>query len=185
MVKVCSHTTAPQKSLLEKMTSGAYLGEIAFEMISAACQENIFSKAFAEEFSKLSFVSTADFDQILPDMQTESNGKKIMPSHLMPALQKGTSEDLELLKIFLESIISRSAFLTAEAIYAAILDADKNEKNLSEPVCIACNGSTFWKTPLLKEKAESRIKSLFSADFEIIKIDDDITKGSFAAAFIQ
>lgn len=183
-LRVCSHTTEPGKSLLEKMTSGAYLGELAFEMISSACQENIFSKAFAEEFSKLSFVSTADFDQVLLPRQT-SDSKKIMLSHLMPALEKGASEDSQILKTFLKSIISRSAFLTAEAIYAAILDADKNEKDSAAPVAIACNGSTFWKTPLLKEKVESRLKELLSTDFEIIQIDDDITKGSFAAAFIQ
>ncbi len=182
---VCKRTTLPQQSLLEKMSSGAYLGEIAFEMIKSACQDNIFSKACIEEFSKLSFVSTADFDQILLSQQPVSENKKIMPSHLMPALQKGTSEDLQILKSFLDSIISRSAFLTAEAIYAAILDADKNEKNTAAPVAIICNGSTFWKTPLLKEKVESRLKELLSTDFEIIQIDDDITKGSFAAAFIQ
>ena len=183
-LRVCSHTTEPGKSLLEKMTSGAYLGDLAFEMLNSAYQENIFSKAFAEEFSKLSFVSTADFDQILLPRQT-SDSKKIMPSHLMPALEKGTSEDSQILKTILESIITRSAFLTAEAIYAAILDTDKNEKDSAAPVAIACNGSTFWKTPLLKEKVESRLKELLSTDFEIIKIDDDITKGSFAAAFIQ
>ena len=183
-LRVCSHTTEPGKSLLEKMTSGAYLGELAFEMINSACQENIFSKAFAEEFSKLSFVSTADFDQILLPRQI-SDSKKIITSHLMPALEKGTSEDSQILKTILESIITRSAFLTAEAIYAAILDTDKNEKDSAAPVAIACNGSTFWKTPLLKEKVESRLKELLPTDFEIIKIDDDITKGSFAAAFIQ
>lgn len=183
-LRVCSHTTEPVKSLLEKMSSGAYLGDLAFEMINSACQENIFSKAFAEEFSKLSFVSTADFDQILLPRQT-SDSEKIMTSHLMPALEKGTSEDSQILKTILESIITRSAFLTAEAIYAAILDTDKNEKDSAAPVAIACNGSTFWKTPLLKEKVESRLKELLPTDFEIIKIDDDITKGSFAAAFIQ
>ena len=44
-LKVCKKTTLPQQSLLEKMSSGAYLGEIAFEMIKSACQENIFCVA--------------------------------------------------------------------------------------------------------------------------------------------
>ena len=52
-------------------------------------------------------------------------------------------------------------------------------------VCITCNGSTFWKTPLLKETAEAQLKALLQQPFEIIQIDDDITKGSFAAAFID
>lgn len=68
-------------------------------------------------------------------------------------------------------------------IFAAILSADKKNEKL--PVCISCNGSTFWKTPLLKETIENRLKKLLSTDFKILKIEDDITKGTFAAAFTE
>ena len=64
-----------------------------------------------------------------------------------------------------------------------IASTDKEKGEL--PLCIACNGSTFWKTPLLKESTEAQLKTLLQQPFEIIQIDDDITKGSFAAAFIN
>jgi len=180
---VCSRTNQPKQSLLEKMTSGAYMGEISFEMIKTACREKLFSEAFISEIEKLSFISTADFDEVLIDRKQSTEKTGTMPSHLMAAIEKGNDEDLQLLKELLTAIISRSANLTAETICAAALSSDKEKEGA--PLCISCNGSTFWKTPMLKEMAEKRLKSLLSADFEIIQIEDDITKGSFAAAFIS
>ena len=170
---ICSKTSQPKQSLLEKMSSGAYLGDLAHETLSQACKEELFATPFIEAFKKLKHLATADFDGLY---NTEKE------SRLSAAISKGTSDDLSFLKEIITAIIERSAYLTAEAIYAAILMAD--EDNAEYPVCIACNGSTFWKTPGLKEKAENRLKTLFSASFEITQIDDDITKGSFAAAFL-
>ena len=171
---ICSRTSQPDKSLLEKMCSGAYLGNLAYEMLTKACFEGYFSDQFVNAFKKLSEISTSDFDGLF---------YKEKSSRLSELSKDSNSEDIDFLKALISAIIERSAFLTAEAIYAAALSADKEKEEL--PVCIACNGSTFWKTPLLKEMAERRLKELLPAGFEIIKIDDDITKGSFAAAFIQ
>ena len=171
---ICNKTNQPKQSLLEKMSSGAYLGDLAYEIISQSCKERLFSKDFINTFNNLRHLSTADFDGIY-------NSEK--ETRLSALILNGSSEDADLLREIISAIIERSAYLTAEAIYAAILMAD--EENDEFPVCIACNGSTFWKTPMLKEKAENRLKKLFSAPFEMVKIDDDIIKGSFAAAFIQ
>ena len=159
-------TTHPNQSILEKMSSGAYLGDLAFEMIKTACAEHLFSKAFTENFTKIENFSTADFDSIITQTQDASE-----------------NEDEIILKELILNVIIRSANLSAEAIYAALSYAE-NEKG-EFPVCITCNGSTFWKTPLLKETVKARLSKLLQQPFEIIKIDDDITAGSFAAAFID
>lgn len=173
---VCGRTRQPDKSILEKMCSGAYLGEIAFEMLIKASFEGLFSESFASEIKKLDGLTTADFDSLFIE------GKS---SCLSEIIKQGSEKDIQLLKELITAIISRSANLTAEAIYSAIIASDYQDKEKEElPVCITCNGSTFWKTPLLKEKVENRLKTLLPTDFEIIKIEDDITKGSFAAAFI-
>lgn len=171
---VSNKTNQPKQSILEKMCSGAYLGDLAFEMIKGACSENEFSPQFCKAFSKLKSLRTSDFDGLLYDT------KKTCLSELN---EIGNKEDRMLLKEIITAIITRSAFLSAEAIFAATLSADKEKED--SPVCITCNGSTFWKTPLLKEKVESRLRDLLSTPFEIIQINDDITKGSFAAAFIH
>ena len=160
-ITVCSQTTQPKQSLLEKMCAGAYLGEIATAMVSSAAKENLFSPSFKapEHFE------TKDFDSYF----TEEDSK--------------LSPDQLLIKEMVYAIITRSGYLTAEAVYAAAACTDKEKGEL--PLCITCNGSTFWKTPLLKKAVEGRLQILLQQPFEIIKIDDDITKGSFAAAFIN
>ena len=158
---VCNRTTQPKQSLLEKMCSGAYLGDIATEMVKAATKENLFSPGFIPPRN----FGTKDFDSYFAQDDTSLNSDQLK------------------IKEMISAIIYRSANLTAEAIYAAAICTDKEKGEL--PLCITCNGSTFWKTPLLKETVESRLQILLQQPFEIIKIDDDITKGSFAAAFID
>ncbi len=158
---VCSRTSQPHQSLLEKMCSGAYLGAIATQMIKVAAKEGIFSPSYTIPES----LETKDFD-----------------AYFSKAPETLTSDEFKI-KEMLYAIITRSAKLSAEAIYAAYLCSDKEKGEL--PVCITCNGSTFWKTPLLKQTVETQLKALLQQPFEIIHIDDDITKGSFAAAFIN
>ncbi len=158
-ITVCSRTTKPEQSLLEKMCSGAYLGDIAMEMIKAAYNEELFSSSFVMP----QHFETKDFDAYFSETELTS--------------------DQKIIKELIYSIITRSAKLSAQTVYAAIVLSDKEKEEL--PVCLACNGSTFWKTPLLKETFEEELKNLLQKPFEIIKIDDDITKGSFATAFID
>ena len=121
---------------------------------------------FTENFKKVENFSTADFDSIITQ-----------------TLDASENEDEIILKELILNVIIRSANLSAEAIYAAISYAEKEKGEF--PVCITCNGSTFWKTPLLRETVKARLSKLLQQPFEIIKIDDDITAGSFAAAFID
>ena len=173
-ITVDNHTSHPGLSILEKMCSGVYLGEIAYQMIKTACDEGLFSDNFADEAAKLPSISTMDFDGLF------IKGKE---TKLTELLKHGTQEDSKILITLITAIITRSANLTAETIYSAVVSADKEKEEL--PICITCNGSTFWKTPLLKETVEECLKDLLQQPFEIIQIDDDITKGSFAAAFIN
>ena len=171
---VCKKTTQPKQSLLEKMCSGAYLGDIAFEMIKAACEEKLFSIDFIETAKSIQMLTTADFDGLFDSSKN---------SNLSQVIESGSTSDFLILKELISSIIIRSAKLTAQAIYAALVSADKEKGEF--PACITCNGSTFWKTPLLKETVEEELKKLLPYSFKIIQIADDITKGSFAAAFIN
>ena len=158
---VCSRTSQPNQSLLEKMCSGAYLGDIAKEMLISASSEGLFST----DFKLPEIFETRNFDAYFLKKEED------------------LSQDERKIKELLYAIIMRSANLSAQAIYAATHLSDKEKGEF--PFCITCNGSTFWKTPLLKESTEAQLKTLLQQPFEIIQIDDDITKGSFAAAFIN
>lgn len=176
-------TTHPNQSILEKMCSGAYLGELVFEMISTACIEKLFSKEFIKTFQNIKNINTSDFDDIINHtrenkIQTDNSEKPLYRIY-----KESNADDKKILKELIYNVIFRAANLSTEAIYAAIQCSEKEKGEL--PICITCNGSTFWKTPLLKETVESRLKKLLPNRFEIIKINDDITAGSFAAAFID
>lgn len=153
---VDSRSSCPGQSMLEKMCSGAYLGEIVHAMTDAACTEDL-SKDESFACNGSAHLTAADLDPIL-------NGEN------------------SILKELARCVVMRSAKLSAEAVYAAIIASDKNKN--SGKVFIACNGSTFWKTPLLRNTFEARLKELLSDDFEIVQVADDITAGTFASAFI-
>ncbi|MCR5761949.1 MAG: hexokinase [Treponema sp.] len=160
-----SGTAHPGQSVLEKMCSGAYLGEIVHAMIDTACDEGLFSKEFINEAKNIAGLKASDLDPIL-------RGE----------IKSGSESDQSILKTFAVAAVTRAAELSAEAVYAAILDSDRNQGTGN--ACISCNGSTFWKTPFLKDIMESRLKTLLSDKFEIIQVSDDITVGTFASAFV-
>lgn len=177
----------PGKSIIEKMCSGAYLGSIAHECLYLACKEGLFSDAFSSSFMKISKLLTAYFDPIIDEKRRIDSENDDNP--LYNLFIKSDSSDKEVLVYLIESIIDRSAKLTAIMICSGIIFSDK--KNGELPVRLACNGSTFWKTPLLKNKVMLYLKNLLKQneinikEIEIIQIEDDIIKGTFQAAFIE
>ena len=164
-------STAPGTSILEKMTSGAYLGKIAKEMLVTAAKEGMFSKETSTAICKIKEIYTSDFDSFL---YPEKKSYSVLAESL--SLQS----DRELALILIQKLIERTAFLCSQALLAVMEASDKKEK-----LSIACNGSTFWKTPYLLEMIKDKLNKASTCPYKIIQIDDDITKGSFVAAFIQ
>lgn len=174
--KVIDKTSiAPGTSILEKMTSGAYLGKIAKEMLIAAAKEGLFSKEAARKITNTDEIKASDFDGFLfPEKENEKT------SRLNRIFDTTSTEDRQKALFLIKKLIERTASLCSLAILVLIEECDKKEG-----VSIACNGSTFWKTPYLLEMIKDKLNKASTCPYEIIQIDDDITKGSFAAAFIQ
>ena len=174
-IAVDKFSTAPGTSILEKMTSGAYLGKIAKEMLIAAAKEGLFSKEAARKITNTDEIKASDFDGFLfPEKENEKT------SRLNRIFDTTPTEDRQKALFLIKKLIERTASLCSQAILVLIEECDKKEG-----VSIACNGSTFWKTPGLVEKIKDKLNKASTCPYEIIQIDDDITKGSFAAAFIQ
>ena len=168
-------STAPRTSILEKMTSGAYLGKIAKEMLIAAAKEGLFSKEAARKITNTDEIKASDFDGFLfPEKENEKT------SRLNRIFDTTPTEDRQKALFLIKKLIERTASLCSQAILVLIEESDKKEG-----VSIACNGSTVWKTPYLLEMIKDKLNKASTCPYEIIQIDDDITKGSFAAAFIQ
>ena len=173
---VDENSATPGKSLLEKMCSGAYIGEIAYKMILAAYEDGLISKQIFRCHPIIACMTAADFDGFLADDDSS-------PSVLQEAAAYGTENDRQVIEELLQKLIERAAYICAQTILAAYKKADKTDDHA--PVCITCNGSTFWKTPLLKQLVEDCLRKQLDRRFEIVQIENDITSGTFVSAFIS
>ena len=173
---VDANSSAPGKSILEKMCSGAYIGEIAYKMILAACEDGLLSKQIFRCHPICAGMTAADFDGFLADDDTSN-------SSLQEVAAYGTENDRQVIEELLQKLIERAAFICSQAIISAYSNADKSED--LAPICISCNGSTFWKTPYLKQLVTNCLRKHLDRRFELVQLENDITSGSFIAAFIS
>ena len=173
---VDANSSTPGKSILEKMCSGAYIGEIAYKMILSACEDGLLSKQIFRCHPICAGITAADFDGFLADDDNST-------SALQEVAAYGSENDRQVIEELLQKLIERAAYICSQAIMSAYSNADKSDD--LAPVCINCNGSTFWKTPHLKQLVENCLKKHLDRRFELVQIEDDITSGSFIAAFIS
>lgn len=173
---VDENSSTPGKSLLEKMCSGAYIGEIAYNMILSACEDGLLSKQIFRCHPICAGMTAADFDGFLADDDTST-------SALQEVAAYGTENDRQVIEELLQKLIERAAYICAQAIISAAANADKTDDHA--PICINCNGSTFWKTPHLKQLVKNCLRKHLDRRFEIVQIENDITAGSFVSAFIE
>ena len=173
---VDQNSSNPGKSILEKMCSGAYIGQIAYNMLLAACNEGLLSKQIFLCHPICAGITAADFDGFLNDDKQSSSALQEIAAY-------GNSNDRLVLTELLNQLIERAAYICSKVIISAASHADKTDDY--SPICISCNGSTFWKTPHLKQLVENSLKDALDRRFEIVQTENDISSGSFAAAFIS
>lgn len=177
---VDQNSTNPNSSLLEKQCSGAYLGNIAFYAIKQACSQNLFSKTFSNNFSQINDISPFDIDCYLKNPWNKS-------TKLGSLLLKCTITDIKFLTLLLKKIIFRASGIVTSVLCASILKTNKGF-NRKEPVCIVANGTTFWKTHNLYKITKKLLKKNLAGQnkrfYNIVKIENDVSLGTFAAAFI-
>ena len=145
-------------------------------MLLTACEEGLLSKQIFRCHPICAGMTAADFDGFFADDDNST-------SALQEVAAYGNSNDRQVLEELVQKLIERAAYICSHAIISAVKQSDVTS-DLS-PICISCNGSTFWKTPLLKQLVETCLKKKLDRRFELVQTDNDITAGSFAAAFIQ
>ena len=179
-VELDKESVRPGMSPFEKMCSGVYMGPLAYKMMKKACAEKIFSDAFAANFAKIDCVLSPEIDDFL---RNERDPK----TKLGALLVGGTEEDKYYIDTIIDQIIHRAAAIVASILSAGILKSGKGT-SAEEPVCIVCNGSTFWKTHNLYNLVIQKLDANLSGDnkryYEIVKVENDITLGTTAAAFM-
>lgn len=129
----------PTDHIFEKMISGAYLGNVIYNTIKQANEENIFSKN--NHLSELSDISMVDIDKYMRNPFGDNILSNIFPDE----------NDKEILYQFIDKALERSSKLVTANLAADIIQTDSG-KMISKPVKIVIEGSTYHKCFSYKEK---------------------------------
>lgn len=143
-----STTDKPLEGRLEKMLSGAYQGPLALLVIKRAAEDCLFSDNFTKAIFNLTALEPAVMDGFLNN-----------PKDPLNPLGKLCSTDSDRIILFtiMDRLIERAARLAASQLAAVVLKTGKGD-DPTFPVCIAADGTTYYKTRGLKFRTEFYIK---------------------------
>jgi len=136
----------PGAYLFEKMTSGAYLGGIVTQEAALAAREGLLSPAFTALERPM---TTTELDELLRGGENR-----------VTALCRGT--DREALRCFAESAFDRSAKLVSAKLLALCLHCGGGE-SAETPFTVVAEGSTFYRSLLLRPRLEAYLQNTASA----------------------
>ena len=123
---------------LEKMISGAYLGDIGLEIYKAAAKEGMFSKKAGDAVRGLGHVETMDFDNFCASFKKEGRDNVLDTVFSDP-------DDAKMARRLGLPVFERAATLTAIHLAAFVIKTGKGE-DPDSPVAINADGSTYYKT---------------------------------------
>ena len=176
-VLVDMKSVQPGTSPLEKLCSGMYMGAIALTMLQRGAQEGLFSADFGDEIiskKTLSLIEVSDFlektdaaTQTYPDMFTGAD-----------------KHDCAIIFDLFDALVDRTARIAAAIIGASIVQNGEGT-NPKNPVCVACNGTTFFKTYKIPERTRHYLSAYLEDKhlyYEMLPEEADITLGTAMAA---
>lgn len=164
---VMANTADPTRSPLEKMTSGKYLADLAFEVLFAASREGLFTG-----ITNIQPFETRDISDFLMD----SNNK-------LYRMFKKTA-DRTIAKELLNCIIDRSAKVSAISLAAIAMYGHDGSSN---PVAIVCEGTTFHRLTGYKTRLCDYLDEIFAkhnVSYKLIQDGQELNLvGSLLATF--
>ena len=171
----------PGSGIMEKHCSGAYLGPVCFEAIHCAASEGLFSKKFADSLLSLPALTQIEVDSFLhaPYNAASTLGAKVAES--------ATEEDCERLFDLLDAMVERTARLAASILAASVIKSGEGKSSLA-PVCLLCDGTSFYKTYKVRSRVEGYLEDVLVRQrglyFEIVERENDITLGAAIGGLI-
>ncbi|MCR4821486.1 MAG: hexokinase [Treponema sp.] len=174
-------SVSPGSGPFEKLVSGAYLGPLALEILQVGAKENVFSKRFSEKICKRKSLSLIEVSTYLEDSKPESGTYSDLFAEESPS-----TEDKEKLFQIFDLLVNRMAQISAVILAADLIQCGQG-KDKERPVCLCCNGSSFFKTYKVLERTKKYLEELMKdkdIHYEMLPEEVDITLGSAMAAFI-
>ena len=142
-------TIKPGIHKFEKMISGAYLGPLFLATIHKACDDNLFSTGVANALWQISELDTKDMNAFL----LYPYGANL----LADAAKQGNADDTLTLYYIADRLTERAAKLTAINLSAMAIKSGSGT-DLSRPICIVAEGTTFYQMKGLKNRVEFYLK---------------------------
>lgn len=169
-------TNNPGDYILEKMSSGRYLGPVVLGVLQSAAKEGLFSAVTSERLEATSDMALIDVNNFAYDPYAKDNVLVQMCA---------TEEDRTVMYELIDAMIERAAKVCAIKLSATILKTESG-KNPCRPIGVVCEGTTFFKLKNYKSKLEYYMKHELTDKhgryFEIIKGEDLNLIGTAIAA---
>lgn len=174
-------TANPGKQLMEKMLSGAYMGQLVLETLKMAASEGILSESLSDEICALEKLHSADSAGFLDDSKSSKNilGKMVK--------KHGSKEDGWLIEAIVDGLYERSAKYLAININGILVRTGKG-KNPEKPVCLVVDGSAFYGSIKFREKFDGYLEYMKEKDgrfVERMKVEDASLMGSAIAGLLR
>lgn len=167
-------TVCPGQYPLEKQSSGAYLGGIAREMLLCAASDGILSSSACAAVPSLGSLSLVDVDSFLHGPFNDGKISRLCAD----------DTDRETVYRLFSCVVERCAKNAAAILCATAVQSGAGTSVL-RPICILCNGTTFFKTRGLKERIRQFLSQELTArrgiHFELASAENDIALGSAIA----
>ena len=162
----------PGTFYIEKQCSGAYLGFVALEMLHTAAGEKLFTEKLCTVLAAVESLTLIEVDAFLHGPYAEDGTLAKI------AAANASEEDYDLLFELLDAVVERSARSAAAILTAAVIQSGEGHRP-SKPVCILCNGTTFYKTHMIRARVLGLLDELLTRQrslyWEVIERDNDIT----------
>lgn len=147
-LRLDQRTVDPGEYVFEKMISGGYLGQLAWELLVDAAGDGLLSSGAADHLRGLAGIETRDLTALL--RPGSGDGERLI----------GSSDEDDRLTAYLlvDGLVERAAKLTAINLSSVVLRSGFG-RDPTRPVCITAEGTTFYELPSLRERIDWYLRS--------------------------
>ena len=164
-------TVNPNDHLLEKMTSGAYLGELCRLTLKGAAREGLLTDEGAERVHSIAVLTSADADELA------TNAPRLF-----------SKRDAALIRELCHAVFSRAAMCVCANLSAILILTDKGA-DPARPACICADGSVIRRSRAfsseLSHYLDSFTRAVLGRHTVLRCVEDSTTLGTAAAALIN
>ena len=172
-------TKNPRRYSFEKMISGGYFGGLCTTALKMAAAESVFSSETNVNLKNIKELSSEEVNKFVSRIDLETN---ILATKLV------TKEDAEAVSEIINTLIQRSAKLTAASLAAVILKTGK-AKTADKPVLMTIEGTTFYKMNNFQILFEAYLQGFLSGEnrrfYEIVEVPNSSLIGAGIAAIMN